>query len=63
MSGLYASFVLTTRLMSVLAVFALRKEGDRIEPEALFGGDFRRIESKGSGELVRPMLSVDNKLE
>lgn len=62
LSGSYASFVLNTRRISVLAVLVLRKEGERTEPDARFGGDFSANESKGSGELTRSVLSAASML-
>lgn len=39
LSGSYASFELTTRRISDLDVWALCNDGDRIAPDARFGGD------------------------
>lgn len=62
LSGSYASFVLNTRRISVLEVLVLRNEGERIAPDARFGGGLRANESKGSGELMRSVLSAASML-
>lgn len=60
LSGLYASFVLKTRRISVL--FVLRKDGERPEPGALFGGEASRTESNDSGELTRSTPPEDSEV-